>query len=169
MARSLGMTGKRHSKETRLKMSLKALGNQNAKGNVYTPEQKEKYRLAKIGSKNPMYGNSENGRKAGLKGLVSQQNSKEPTSIEKKVYDYLLLKGILFERQKLVNGRFIVDAFIPSLNLVIEADGNYWHNLDRVVKKDKAENAYLKKCGFKLIRLSEKEINSGDFKERLVL
>jgi very-short-patch-repair endonuclease len=108
-------------------------------------------------------------QKVGLKGLISQQNSKEPTSIEKKVYDYLLLKGILFERQKLVNGRFIVDAYIPSLNLVIEADGKYWHDLDRVVKKDKAENAYLTKCGFKLIRLTEKEINSGDFKERLVL
>jgi very-short-patch-repair endonuclease/DNA-directed RNA polymerase subunit RPC12/RpoP len=105
----------------------------------------------------------------GLMGNLKQQNSTEPTSIEKKVYDYLLLKGILFEKQKLINGRFIVDAYIPSLNLVIEADGKYWHDMDKIVKKDKAENAYLKKCGFELVRLLEKEINSGEFTERLVL
>ena len=107
-------------------------------------------------------------RKNGLRGLLKQQSSKEPTSIEKKVYDYLVLKGIIFEKQKLINGKFIVDAYIPSLNLVIEADGSYWHGLDRVVKKDRAENAYLKKCGFNMIRLTEEEINSEKFKERMV-
>lgn len=110
-----------------------------------------------------------NYKEIGLKGLIKQQNMKEPTSIEKTLYDYLLLKGILFERQKLINGKFIVDAYIPSLNLVIEADGKYWHTLDRVVKKDKAENAYLRKCGFNLMRLTDTEINSGKFKERLVV
>lgn len=105
----------------------------------------------------------------GLKGLIKQQNMKEPTGIERKVYDYLILKGILFEKQRLINGKFLVDAYIPSLNLVIEADGKYWHDMDRVMKKDKAENAYLNKCGFNLIRLTEEEINSGEFKERLVI
>lgn len=114
-------------------------------------------------------GKYRNAREIGLKGLIKQQNSKEPTSIEKAVYDYLVLKGVIFEKQKLINGKFVVDAYIPSLNLVIEADGNYWHTLDRVMKKDKAENAYLKKCGFSLVRLSEEEIKSGRFKERLVL
>lgn len=102
-------------------------------------------------------------REIGMLGLVSQQNSKLPTSIERKLYEELKNRGLLFETQKLINGRFLVDAYIPSLNLVIEADGDYWHSLDRVVKKDKAENAYLKKCGFKTIRISEKEINSGDY------
>ena len=94
--------------------------------------------------------------------------SKEPTSIEKKVYDELKARHLLFETQKLINGRFLVDAYIPSLNLIIEADGDYWHSLDRVVKKDKAENAYLTKCGYNLLRLSETEINNGSFKERMV-
>lgn len=107
-------------------------------------------------------------KKRGLKGLIKQQNSKEHTSIERLVYDFLVLKGIVFEKQKVINGRFIVDAYIPELNLVIEADGSYWHSLPRVVKKDKAENAYLKKCGFNLIRLTEEEIIKGTFKERMV-
>lgn len=108
-------------------------------------------------------------RKMSLKGALTLQHLKRPTSIEKKVYDYLLLKGILFEKQKLIKEKFIVDAYIPSLNLIIEADGSYWHSLEKTVKKDKAENAYLKACGYNLIRLSEEEIMSGSFVERLVL
>lgn len=108
-------------------------------------------------------------KKMGLKGLIKQQNSKEPTSIEKIVYDYLRLKGVKFNSQMLINGHFLVDAYIPASHLVIECDGDYWHSLDRVVKKDKAENAYLIKCGFNLLRLPEHEIRSGIFKERMVI
>ena len=107
-------------------------------------------------------------KKIGLKGLLVQQTSSTPTSIERKVYEELQKRGLLFEKQKLINGKFLVDAYIPSLNLVIEVDGNYWHSLERVVKKDRAENAYLTKCGFNLLRLSETEVNSGKFIERLV-
>ena len=67
------------------------------------------------------------------------------------------------------NGKFLVDVYIPSLNLIIEADGDYWHSLDRVIKKDKAENAYLKKCGYNFLRLSEMEINNTDFGERITV
>jgi len=106
-------------------------------------------------------------RKKTLDGQQKHWLSKEPTSIEKKVYSELKERGLLFEKQKLINGKFLVDAYIPSLNLVIEADGDYWHSLDRVVKKDKAENAYLIKCGYDLIRLSEKEINNNSFLDKL--
>lgn len=102
-----------------------------------------------------------------LKALQIQQNMKGPTSIEKKLYAELKRRGLLFETQKLINGRFLVDAYIPNLNLIIEADGNYWHGLDRVVKKDKAENTYLTKCGYNLLRLSETEINNTNFGERI--
>lgn len=99
--------------------------------------------------------------------LNKQQNMKEPTSIEKKVYKELKERGFLFETQKLINGKFLVDAYIPSLNMVIEVDGSYWHSMDRVVKKDKAENAYLTKCGFNLIRLSEEDVKNNNFIERI--
>lgn len=66
-----------------------------------------------------------------------------------------------------VNNKFLVDAYIPSLNLIIEADGNYWHTLPKIINKDKAENAYLTKCGYKLLRLSEDEINNGSFRNKL--
>lgn len=90
----------------------------------------------------------------------SRRNSEiSPTSIEKKVYQELKNRGFLFEKQKLINGKFLVDAYIPVLNLVIECDGDYWHSLDRIIKRDKTKNAYLTKCGFNLLHLTETEIN----------
>lgn len=100
-------------------------------------------------------------------GILSQQKMNKPTSIEKKVYDELKARGLLFETQKLINGKFLVDAYILSLNLVIEADGDYWHSLERVKKRDNAKNAYLTKCGFGLLRLTETEINNGEFVNKL--
>lgn len=99
--------------------------------------------------------------------LQKQFINKNETSIEKKLYKELKRRGFLFEKQYLVNGKFLVDAYIPSLNLIIEADGDYWHNLPKTKKKDKAENAYLTKCGYKLLRLSEHKINNVDFVQSL--
>jgi len=137
-------------KEVREKISQANLGK------VRTVEVRDK--LSELRRRHPM--SKSYYRRIGLKGVLKQQRMKGPTSIEKKVYDELKRRGILFEAQKLINGKFLVDAYIPSLNLVIEADGDYWHDLDRVKKRDKAKNAYLKKCGFGLLRLSEADINN---------
>ena len=138
-----GFEGKKHSLETKEKMRTKA--------NMRKVTKEQIERLKKIS----------------VLGITKQQTMKEPTSIEKKVYEELRLRRLLFETQKIVNGKFLVDAYIPSLNLIIECDGDYWHSLERVKKKDKAENAYLIKCGFNLLRLSETEINNENFKNRL--
>ena len=102
-----------------------------------------------------------------IKACLKLQNSKEPTSIEKIVYNELKKREIIFEKQKLINNKFVVDIYIPSINLIIECDGNYWHSRERTIKKDKAENAYLTTCGFNLLRFPEHEINNYSFKERL--
>lgn len=162
-----GMKNKKHSEATKIKMKEKALGRKHSPETIIKMKTQNKINISKV--KNHLRGNKEYYKQIGLLGLTKQQNSKEPTGIEKTLYDYLILKGIVFERQYTINGRFIVDAYIPSLNIVIEADGKYWHSLDKVVKKDKAENAYLKECGFNLVRIPEDEIKSGAFKERMVL
>ncbi len=131
--------------------------------NPCTEESKDKLRKAHTGKIH-----SKKWRENQMRHLERQFTNKQPTSIEFKLYQELKNRGLLFETQKLINGKFIVDAYIPSLNLIIEADGNYWHNLERVQKKDKAENAYLKKCGYKLLRLPEHEIIDGSFKDRMV-
>ncbi len=139
----------------------------------------KKYWVAKIFCSSKCYGLNKKGRipsgvklwKKGehvspnteFKRGIFYQFDKKPTSIEKLLYDFLVMSGIVFEKQYLVNRKFLVDAFIPSLNLVIEADGNYWHSLPKNIKKDKAENAYLTACGFDLIRLEEQSIHNNSF------
>ncbi len=46
------------------------------------------------------------------------------SSIEPKVHR--LLTGVSFEAQKRIH-RFVVDIFIPVLNLVLEVNGCFWH------------------------------------------
>lgn len=146
----------------------KILSNRVAKKCKSCVQKGNKWGVANKGKipKNILANTSENYRKMGLLGakVLYERN---PTSIELKVYEVLKDMGILFETQKLINGRFCVDAYIPSLNLVVEVDGGYWHSLPKIIKKDKAENAYLTKCGYNLIRLTEEDINSGSFKQRL--
>ena len=139
------------------------------KGRKLSEETRKKISLSQIRAKKRNKKPASFYREIGLMGVQKQQNNKKPTSIEKKVYDELKRRGFLFEKQKLINGKFLVDAYIPRLNLIIECDGNYWHSLDKVKKKDKAENAYLKTCGFNLLRLSESEVKDNSFKERLLL
>ena len=177
--------GKKHTIETRKKIvnALKKIKNPPWKKKRGSPsiETRKKMSEAKKGKPSPKKGiktgiipksafkkgvYTEAMRKGSLLGAKTLSERKI-TSIEKKLYDELKLKNIIFEKQKLINNKFLVDAYVPFLNLVIEADGDYWHNLNRVKKKDKAENAYLMKCGYNLLRLTETEINNGEFRKKI--
>jgi len=95
-------------------------------------------------------------------GNIAQAEGRE-TKIETKLYKTLKDFNIEFEKQKLINERFLVDAYVKDFNLVIEADGDYWHSLDRVRKRDKAKNAYLTKCGYEMLRIPEHIILDDNF------
>lgn len=165
---SIANKGKKLSKEHRIKIGKANKGKTRSTESLkrMSDGQKKTYRDGRIVWNKGRKLNGEE-RKKILVALQKHRLLKQPTSIENIVYKELQSKGIYFERQKLINDRFLVDAYIPSLNLIIEVDGNYWHNLDRVKRKDKAENAYLKKCGYNLLRLSEKEISDLSFRKKL--
>jgi len=164
--------GKKMSKEYRGKLSRLAKENGFGKwmvGKKLSKETKKKISIAGKG-RSPWNKGKKPSKETLMvltQGRLKQANMNGPTSIEKKVYDELKARGILFEKQKLINGKFLVDAYIPSLNLVIEADGDYWHSLDRVKKRDKAKNAYLTKCGYNLLRLTGTEIRDDSFNKKL--
>lgn len=85
----------------------------------------------------------------------------EQTAIEKVVASVLDELGVTYETQK-VFGHFVCDFYIPSVNLVIEADGDYWHNKPEVKKRDRMKNYFLMvKVGLKLLRLWEHEIKQN--------
>ena len=85
------------------------------------------------------------------------------TDIEKKVYDVLNDTNIEFETQKQVN-RYRFDFYLPDYNLIIEADGDYWHgnpdvfdNLNKKQKErseiDKQRDIWCKNKGYNIERI----------------
>ncbi len=86
---------------------------------------------------------------------------KVPTSIERLIYEQLDQRGINFEKQIIINGKFRVDVYLPKHRIIIECDGDYWHNLPRVKARDKSRNAYLKKCRYQVFHFWEHQIKQS--------
>lgn len=80
------------------------------------------------------------------------QEERGPTSIEAAVCATLDSLGIEYEFQKQID-RLRVDVFVPSYNLVIECDGDYWHNLPHVRERDRRRDAWLRSNGYRVVRV----------------
>jgi len=52
---------------------------------------------------------------------------------------------------------FELDIYIPSLKIGIEYDGDYWHSLPNMVKRDRFKDMLCKNKHIKLIRIKESE------------
>ncbi|GAH75991.1 unnamed protein product [marine sediment metagenome] len=95
------------------------------------------------------------------------------TKIEVKIQNFLKQLGIeYFTHQyiKEIEHSYQCDILIPSMNLVIECDGNYWHKYPVGNDIDHVRTKELLQKGFKVLRLWEFEINDMDlsnFKNRL--
>ncbi len=95
------------------------------------------------------------------------------TTIEIKIQEFLKLLGIDFFTHKYIKEiehGYQCDILIPSMNLVIECDGNYWHKYPIGNDIDNIRTKELIEKGFKVLRLWENEIRvmtMKDFKERL--
>jgi len=91
---------------------------------------------------------------------TTKHMKKKETKIEIITADVLDQLGIEYEKQKII-GRYVTDFFIPSLGLVIECDGIYWHNRPGVREKDKRRDTYIKSCGYAVLRIWEPEIHKN--------
>jgi len=99
---------------------------------------------------------------------------KQDTKIEIKIRNFLdELKIEYFQHKYMnINHGYQCDFFIPSLNLVVECDGNYWHKYPTGTDIDHIRTKELLKSGFKVLRLWEFEIHKLDltmFKNKLDL
>ena len=113
-------------------------------------------------------GMSEEEKKARyMKGLRQMQINAQKinvSSIEIKVKEQLDHIGIRYIHQKSVkDGKFIVDFYIPSLRLVIECNGDYWHRLPERVERDKELKRYVESTNRKIIFIWEHEIRDDWF------
>jgi very-short-patch-repair endonuclease len=113
--------------------------------------------------------NSDPERAALLRRMNAKQLTMHPNNLERATYAILDAIGMAYEPQYLVGGRFCVDAFVPSLSLVIQFDGDYWHGhpdkfpiLDERQRKrrrlDASQDAYMTSCGYQVIRIWETDI-----------
>src|SRR3990172_1499503 len=85
------------------------------------------------------------------------------TSIEVKIQNFLKQLGIQFythQYMKEIDHSYQCDILIPSMSLVIECDGNYWHKYPIGKEIDHIRTSELIERGFKVLRLWEHEIRN---------
>lgn len=83
-----------------------------------------------------------------------------PTKIESLLYWVLEKNNILFESQYCI-GSYIVDAYLPDYNVVLEADGEYWHSKPERVVHDLKRKKYIISLGFEIFSFSDVELKDG--------
>ena len=83
------------------------------------------------------------------------------TKIELKIQNFLKQLGIeFFTHQYMhIEHKYQCDILIPSMNIVIECDGDYWHKYPIGNDIDHIRTKELLEKGFKVLRLWEFEIN----------
>lgn len=101
-------------------------------------------------------------RVAMLLAMNERQQSGRMTSAERDGYALLDRLGVEYGRQVAFAGKFIPDAVVPSARLVVQFDGDYWHDrkgtstetrIRRRVERDRSQDAYVRACGWDVVRL----------------
>jgi very-short-patch-repair endonuclease len=78
--------------------------------------------------------------------------------------------GIAYKEQVWFLGRFCVDFYLPKHGMVLEADGDYWHNYPEGLDGDRERDALIKqKKGMDTFRFWEKDLerNATSVKEQI--
>ena len=136
------------------------------KGKTFSDKHKERMSMAQKGHEV-----SEVTRKKIRIARATQIVPVKDTKIEVKIQDYLKKLGVdFFTHQyiKDIKHSYQCDVFIPSINLVIECDGDYWHKYPVGKDIDHVRTKELIEKGFKVLRLWEREIkvmSIDDFKK----
>lgn len=160
----ISIKGFKHTKETKEKIS------EIQKGRKQSPETIKKRVQKIIGIKHPPRpkGFSERMSETMIKAMnnpiTKEKNRKhfyyclqktslgKPTDIEQKIINLLIKHNIYFLRHffiKNIKHGFAADFFIPDKNIVIEADGDFWHNyphgneIDHIRTKELIEKDYI--------------------------
>jgi very-short-patch-repair endonuclease len=82
------------------------------------------------------------------------------SSLELLVRVELMEHEIKFFAHRYIAGYF-PDLYIPSLNLIIEVDGTYWHSTPEARKRDRLKDKAYRKSGYNVARIKECDIKKS--------
>ena len=120
--------------------------------------------------KYPTYGHNEQHTyqtKQKIKEARAKQNSTYTSKPEIKIQSFCKELNIEFFTHQYIkiNHAYQCDILIPSLNLVVECDGNYWHKYPTRTDLDNIRTKEMIEKGFKVLRLWEVEIKEMDIRK----
>jgi very-short-patch-repair endonuclease len=98
--------------------------------------------------------------------IKNKKNKKSCTEIEKTVEKYLIGKKIRYEKQVPIGGITLADFLVGDT--IIQCDGVYWHTLPGRAEKDAEQNEKLKNLGYRVLRVSDKELNVNGVEQVLM-
>ena len=159
-------TDKRLKKQSEL---LKGKTYEELYGKEKTTEIKRKQRLKKLGCKRKPHTEATK-RKLRI-WRAKQIYPKKDTTIEIKIQGFLKQLNIFFLKHKCIKDikhLYQCDIFIPNMNLVIECDGDYWHNYPDGREIDHIRNREMTSAGINILRMWERDIRRielDDFKD----
>lgn len=109
-------------------------------------------------------------RRAMLLEMNTRQQLGRTTKAEALGYALLDRLGLDYVRQPSFGDRFTPDAAVPSARLVVQFDGDYWHDragtsteprILRRVALDRSQDRYVRACGWEVVRLWESELRDA--------
>lgn len=104
---------------------------------------------------------TENGKNTIIRGNLAYKPKQRNTSIELKMQHILDVNGYQFETHKSLCNICQPDIVFPGEKIIIQCDGDYWHNYPDGTEKDRKQDKILTENGWKVIRFWEHEINDN--------
>jgi very-short-patch-repair endonuclease len=164
---SEALTGSHLSEETKAKIS------EINSGKVRTTAQKENYsEAAKVRWRSKEYrAKFKNTQSLSMKQVWKNYSDEKKnrilsgwrrgshirTTIELSVESELVSLGEVYKSQVVI-GSWCVDFLLPERRLIIECDGDYWHQFNKA--RDRKKDKELKAMGYIVKRLTEKQIRA---------
>jgi len=100
-------------------------------------------------------------KKNAINGNLIQQKKKGLNKLELAGRKILQELDIEFNEQVLMFEKFLVDVLLKDKKIIIQWDGEYWHNKPKRKQLDKSQDAYMKKCGYKVLRITDRQIKDN--------
>ena len=101
--------------------------------------------------------------------MVPAQNAAgrtRPTSLERTVAALLTALSVPYVFQHRID-RYLVDFYLPTYDLAIECDGEYWHR--HSAERDRRRDERILATGCRVLRLPEQQIVNGQARQTLEL